>query len=94
MVYCRNLKFEDKPDYAYLRSLLKDLFAKLGFEWDYEYDWTIIAKKKNLEKKGEKEENKMNEELDPSKNPIQGNAQQVNDKNLGGLLGAKEEKPM
>jgi len=61
MSYCRNLKFEDKPDYAYLKGLLKDLFVKSGFEWDYEYDWNLIAKKKKEEKT--KEEGKMNEEL-------------------------------
>jgi casein kinase 1/casein kinase 1 epsilon len=92
MVYCRNLKFEDKPDYAYLRSLLKDLFAKLGYEWDYEYDWTIIAKKKNQEKK---EENKMNEELEGSKNPLPTSAQQqLNEKTMAGMLGTKDEKPL
>jgi len=51
MAYCRNLKFDDKPDYVYLRNLLKELFSKSGFEWDYEYDWNVIAKKKKEEKK-------------------------------------------
>lgn len=68
LTYCRNLKFEDKPDYNYLRSLLKDLFVKSGFEWDYEYDWNLIAKKKKEEKGADnKEEGKMNEELDANK---------------------------
>jgi len=50
LTYCRNLKFEDKPDYNYLRGLLKDLFVKSGFEMDYQYDWNILAKKKKEEK--------------------------------------------
>jgi len=25
MNYCKNLRFEDKPDYTYLRNLFKDL---------------------------------------------------------------------
>ena len=37
--YCRSLKFEDKPDYAHLRSLFKDLSKKEGYESDYKYDW-------------------------------------------------------
>lgn len=37
--YCRMLKFEDKPDYSYLRSLFKNLFKAQGFELDYKYDW-------------------------------------------------------
>jgi len=50
LTYVRNLRFEDKPDYMYLRNLLKDLFFKSGFEFDYQYDWMIIAKAKNSNK--------------------------------------------
>jgi len=53
LTYCRNLRFEDKPDYVYLRNLLKDLFIKSGYELDYQFDWNIIAneKKKTEESK-------------------------------------------
>ena len=43
--YCRNLKFEEKPDYNMLRRSFKDLFSKKGYEYDYNYDWTPILKK-------------------------------------------------
>ena len=33
--YCRNLKFEERPDYNYMRKILKDLMYKRG--WDYDY---------------------------------------------------------
>jgi hypothetical protein len=39
--YCRNLKFEEKPDYNYLRKLFKDLMNRNGYECDYAYDWVI-----------------------------------------------------
>ena len=39
--YCRNLKFEEKPDYAYLRKIFKDLMYRSGFEYDYNYDWVL-----------------------------------------------------
>jgi len=39
--YCRNLKFEEKPDYNYLRKLFKDLMHRSSFECDYQYDWVI-----------------------------------------------------
>jgi len=39
--YCRTLKFEDKPDYSYLRKMFKELFIREGFELDYMYDWTL-----------------------------------------------------
>lgn len=42
--YCRTLRFEDKPDYSYLRSLFKNLFKSLEFDLDYEYDWVILEK--------------------------------------------------
>lgn len=40
--YTRSLRFDDKPDYAYLRKLFRDLFLKQGFQYDYVYDWTIL----------------------------------------------------
>lgn len=69
MSYCRNLKFEEKPDYGYLKRLLKDLFVKSGFEWDYQYDWNVIAKRRREEKKEGKEEEKMVTETNMSKGP-------------------------
>lgn len=47
LTYCRNLRFEDRPDYGYLRNLLKDLFVKSGFEMDYQYDWLGSSKDKS-----------------------------------------------
>jgi len=45
--YCRNLRFEDRPDYAYLRNLLKELFVKSGYELDYQFDWVVLGKEKS-----------------------------------------------
>ena len=36
--YCRGLEFEQTPDYDYLRGLLKNLFEREGYSYDYEYD--------------------------------------------------------
>lgn len=41
MNYCRNLKFEDRPDYSYLRKLFKELFYRQGYEYDYVFDWML-----------------------------------------------------
>ncbi|KAG2184900.1 hypothetical protein INT43_000813 [Umbelopsis isabellina] len=46
--YIRSLRFDDKPDYSYLRKLFRDLFVREGFQYDYVFDWTI---KKMQEKK-------------------------------------------
>lgn len=40
--YVRSLRFDEKPDYAYLRRLFRDLFAKEGWNWDFVFDWTIL----------------------------------------------------
>jgi len=39
--YCRGLKFEEKPDIGYLRKLFKDLFYRMGYEYDFVFDWMI-----------------------------------------------------
>eukprot|EP01061_Rhynchopus_euleeides_P024689 TRINITY_DN397_c0_g1_i6.p1 TRINITY_DN397_c0_g1~~TRINITY_DN397_c0_g1_i6.p1 ORF type:complete len:343 (+),score=125.62 TRINITY_DN397_c0_g1_i6:78-1031(+) len=49
--YTRSLRFEDKPDYQYLRKLLRDLFIKEGYMMDYVFDWTT-AKRSNESQSG------------------------------------------
>ena len=41
MSYCRNLKFEETPNYGYLRRLFKELYNKCCFEHDFIFDWTV-----------------------------------------------------
>lgn len=37
--YCRSLKFEEMPDYTYLRKQFRDLFNRLGYKYDFKWDW-------------------------------------------------------
>jgi len=46
MNYVKNLRFQDKPDYKYLRNMLKKLFDKKGFIMDYNYSWNKIRQEK------------------------------------------------
>ncbi|KAI9314446.1 kinase-like domain-containing protein [Dichotomocladium elegans] len=39
--YVRSLRFDDKPDYTYLRKLFCDLYLREGFQYDYVFDWTV-----------------------------------------------------
>jgi len=39
--YCRSLRFEDRPDYAYLKRLFKELFYRKGYQYDNMFDWTV-----------------------------------------------------
>ena len=47
--YCKSLKFEDQPDYIHVKRLFKDLLIKLGFQYDYLFDWVVLEneRKKN-----------------------------------------------
>eukprot|EP00484_Ammonia_sp_Unknown_P001479 CAMPEP_0197020428 /NCGR_PEP_ID=MMETSP1384-20130603/1182_1 /TAXON_ID=29189 /ORGANISM="Ammonia sp." /LENGTH=396 /DNA_ID=CAMNT_0042448041 /DNA_START=94 /DNA_END=1284 /DNA_ORIENTATION=+ len=49
--YCRALRFDDKPDYAYLRRLFRDLFFRQGYAADYRFDWTVLNYKHDKMKK-------------------------------------------
>ncbi|ORZ25127.1 kinase-like domain-containing protein [Absidia repens] len=40
--YSRSLRFDDKPDYGYLRKLFRDLFLREGYQYDYVFDWTVF----------------------------------------------------
>ncbi|KAI8553450.1 hypothetical protein RHMOL_Rhmol05G0017100 [Rhododendron molle] len=40
--YCCRLRFDDTPNYAYLKRLFRDLLIREGFQLDYVFDWTIL----------------------------------------------------
>lgn len=46
--YCRKLRFEDDPDYAFLRKTVQDALTRQGYEYDNIFDWMI---QKNKQKK-------------------------------------------
>src|SRR6185312_7902398 len=57
--YVRTLRFDDKPDYAYLRRIMRELFYKKGFQNDFVFDWTILNYhdvEKNARRSREEEE--------------------------------------
>ena len=39
--YCRSLEYAEKPDYQYLKDLLKSVFVSHGFQMDYMFDWVL-----------------------------------------------------
>ncbi|CAM9185412.1 unnamed protein product [Lampetra fluviatilis] len=43
--YCRGLRFEETPDYMYLRQLFRILFRTLNYQYDYMFDWTMLKQK-------------------------------------------------
>lgn len=39
--YPRALRFDDKPDYSYLRKLFRDMFVRESYQYDYVFDWRV-----------------------------------------------------
>ena len=55
--YAKELKFEERPDYNYLKSLIKKMAEENEIVFDTEFDWVI--KQKNDKENEEKKENKL-----------------------------------
>ena len=60
--YCRSMKFEEKPDIAYLRKLFKDLFYRMGYDYDFVFDWMVKKPQVNPPAVKKEEENENKEE--------------------------------
>ncbi|XP_039288038.1 casein kinase I-like [Nilaparvata lugens] len=43
--YTRGLRFDEAPDYMYLRQLFRILFRTLNHHYDYMFDWTMLKQK-------------------------------------------------
>uniref|UniRef100_A0A0E0MTI3 non-specific serine/threonine protein kinase n=1 Tax=Oryza rufipogon TaxID=4529 RepID=A0A0E0MTI3_ORYRU len=43
--YCHSLTFDQRPDYAFVKRLFRDLFTRQGYEFDYVFDWTVLRYK-------------------------------------------------
>lgn len=40
--YCRGLRFDEAPDYMYLRQTFRILMRTQGHTYDYVFDWTKL----------------------------------------------------
>lgn len=43
--HVKTLRFEDRPDYDYLKRLFRELFFRQGFSYDNVFDWVLLASK-------------------------------------------------
>jgi hypothetical protein len=41
--YARSLKFEEKPDYNYVRKLFRSLLIREAYDNDSLYDWVLLS---------------------------------------------------
>lgn len=47
--YCKNLQFEQDPDYDYLKGLFKQVMDAYNYKYDYIFDWSNINVSKILD---------------------------------------------
>ncbi|KIY49665.1 kinase-like protein [Fistulina hepatica ATCC 64428] len=43
--YARALPFDAAPDYIYLRHLFRDLMVRMGYRYDYIFDWSLANRR-------------------------------------------------
>lgn len=43
--YSKGLRFDEGPDYMYLRQLFRILFRTMNYQYDYTFDWTLLKQK-------------------------------------------------
>lgn len=51
MKYCRLLRFNEEPDYEYIKRLFINIFIKYKFNYDNIFKWNIVAKQKKKRQK-------------------------------------------
>ena len=62
--YARDLKFEDRPDYSYLKNIIRQICEKNQLSFNYnKYDW-ILKKNSDNNHEEHKESNKNNKDKD------------------------------
>ena len=78
--YARDLKFEDRPDYSYLKNLLRQICEKNQLSFNYnKYDW-ILKKTAELNNEEHKENSKNKEEKEKEKEKEKDNKDKDKDK--------------
>ncbi|TNN50597.1 Casein kinase I isoform delta-B [Liparis tanakae] len=69
--FCRSLRFDDKPDYSYLRQLFRNLFHRQGFSYDYVFDWNMLKFGANrAAEEAERERRDREDRLRHGRNPV------------------------
>ena len=53
-LHVKKLKFEERPDFDYLKRLFRDLFNRNGYKYDNMYDWEITAQEEEVAAKNPK----------------------------------------
>jgi len=54
--YCHSLTFDQRPDYSFLRQLLRDLSDREGYQFDHVFDWTLLKCKQTQKVKAQQQD--------------------------------------
>ncbi|CAG9323835.1 unnamed protein product [Blepharisma stoltei] len=84
--YCRGLKFEDRPDYGYLRRILKEAFMREEFQNDLIFDWNAGYLRRGSKLRTNKEEDVV------KLPPIERRERELTGSNLG-MIRSYNERP-
>jgi serine/threonine protein kinase len=73
--YTRDLKFDDRPDYGFLKRLFKTMFEKEKLEFDNEFDWLNTKIESNIKDEGAtlNTEKETNDKKEANNNVTSGN---------------------
>lgn len=41
--YCHSIRYEDKPDYGFLRKIFREVLYRSNFAMDFIYDWCTVT---------------------------------------------------
>ena len=74
--YTRSLRFDDRPDYAYLRKLFRELFVREGYTYDYVFDWNVAGIDTDTYHDMKNKENEKPEKSDEAPDEGQGQGSQ------------------
>ena len=76
--YCKNLKFDERPDYLYLAKLFKDLSIKLEYHNDHLFDWTMLRYTKAIIEKQSADALLLKDSANGEQNNNSGNSSSAN----------------
>uniref|UniRef100_A0A0K8TMP3 non-specific serine/threonine protein kinase n=1 Tax=Tabanus bromius TaxID=304241 RepID=A0A0K8TMP3_TABBR len=95
--YCRQMHFEQRPDYCYLRKLFRNLFHRLGFTYDYVFDWNLLkfGGPRNPSQQQPQDEAEVNNSASKQNQVVSSHTAAVNSSGVGGIVsGAGTDEPM
>ncbi|XP_037941117.1 casein kinase I-like [Teleopsis dalmanni] len=76
--FCRQMHFEQRPDYFFLRMTLQNLLHKIGFTYDSCFDWNVPATDKSLNIQAIQQEEQGDVDVGQEVQQRQLSAEQVN----------------